>query len=110
MGFEAVISNNNDRNCFKEKFPLSVTSYRQIWVTDMANRTVDTEWNIYSTREWMAGWQEMLVPGTYERGIYGDLMLPGIACGARKYILIINTNPQSPHTPIYVIDPRKFHV
>ena len=108
--FEAVVNNNNERKCFKEKFPLSITSYRQIWVTDMANRTVDTEWNIFSPQEWLAGWQEMLVPGTYERDIYGDLMLPGIACGIKKYILIFNTNLQSPHDPIYVVDPRKFNV
>ena len=86
--FEAVVNNNNERNCFKENFPLSISSYRQIWLTDMANRTVDTEWNIYSPKEWLAGWKEMLVPGIYERGIYGDLMLPGIACGIRKFILI----------------------
>ena len=52
----------------------------------------------------------MLIPGTYERGIYGDLMLPGIACGVRKLLLIFNTNPQSPHDPIYVVDPRQFNV
>ena len=108
--FEAVINNNNERMCFKEKYSLSVTSYRQIWLTDMANRTVDTDWNIFSQQEWLTGWKDMLVPGTYERGIYGDLMLPGIACGIRKFLLIFNTNPQSPHDPIYVVDPRKFNV
>ena len=54
--FEAVIQNNNDRKCYKEKFPLSTTTYRQIWVTDMANRTVDTDWNIHSRQEWITGW------------------------------------------------------
>ena len=52
----------------------------------------------------------MLVPGIYERGIFGDLMLPGIACGVRKILLIFNTNPQSPHDPIYVVDPRQFNM
>ena len=110
--FEATIKNINDRNCYKEKFPLPICSYRQIFVTDMANRTVNTEWNIYSQspQEWLKGWQEMLVPGTYERGIFGDLMLPGIACGVRKYILIFNTSTNAPHDPIYVVDPRKFNV
>ena len=108
--FEAVIQNNNDRKCYKEKFPLSNNTYRQIWVTDMANRTVDTDWNIHSRQEWMTGWQQMMIPGTYERGIYGDLMLPGIACGVRKLLLIFNTDPQSPHDPIYVVDPRQFNV
>ena len=50
----------------------------------------------------------MLQPGIYERGIFGDLMLPGIACGVKKYILIFNTKIDSP--PIYVIDPRPFNV
>jgi hypothetical protein len=52
----------------------------------------------------------MLVPGTYERGIFGDLMLPGIACGVRKILLIFNTQLDSPHDPIYVVDPRQFDV
>ena len=109
--FEAAISNINERNCYKQKFTLPINSYRQYFVTDMANRTVNTEWNIYnSQQEWYNGWREMLIPGTYERGIFGDLMLPGIACGIRKYILIFNTSPNSPHDPIYVVDPRKFDV
>ena len=108
--FEAVINNINERNCYKEKLPLPINTYRQYFVTDMANRTVDTEWNIYSRQDWFNGWQDMLIPGTYERGIFGDLMLPGIACGVRKYILIFNTNIQSPHDPIYVVDPRKFNI
>jgi hypothetical protein len=58
----------------------------------------------------MNGREEMMVPGTYERGIYGDLMLPGIACGIWKFLLIFNTNPGSPHDPIYVVDPRQFNV
>ena len=79
--FESVIQNNNDRICFSEKYRMSVNYYRQIWATDMANRTANTAWNIYSSQQqWLAGWQQMLVPGTYERGIFGDLMLPGIAC------------------------------
>ena len=76
----------------------------------MASRTLDTEWNIYSRQEWIDGWEQMKIPGTYERGIFGDLMLPGIACGIRKFILIFNTNPDSPHDPIYVVDPRQFNV
>ena len=55
--FKSVIQNNNDRNCFKEKFPLSISYYRRMWATDMANRTVDTDWNIYSRQEWTKGWE-----------------------------------------------------
>ena len=85
--FEAVIQNNNDRSCFKQKFPMSINHYRNIWVTDMANRTVDSPWNTYSRKDWLEGWKQMQVPGTYERGILGDLMLPGIASGIRKILL-----------------------
>ena len=42
--------------------------------------------------------------------IFGDLMLPGIACGIRKVLLIFNTNPEAAHDPIYVVDPRQFNV
>ena len=108
--FEAVIQNNNDRQCFREKLPMSIGWYRRIWVTDMANRTVNSSWNTLGRQKWLEGWQEMLVPGTYERGIFGDLMLPGIACGVKKILLIFNTNLESPHDPIYVVDPRQFNV
>ena len=76
----------------------------------MANRTLDHPYNIYSNKEWLEGWAQMLVPGTYERGIFGDLMLPGIACATRKYILIFNTNLNTPHDPIYVVDPTSFKI
>ena len=36
--------------------------------------------------------------------------LPGIACGARKYLLIFNTNINTPHDPIYIVDPSNFNV
>ena len=108
--FESVIQNNNDRSCFRDKFLMPIDYYRKIFVTDMFNRTVDTTWNISSNELWLEGWKQMLIPGAYERGIFGDLMLPGIACGVRKYLLIFNTNSDSPHDPISVIDPSKFNV
>ena len=49
-------------------------------------------------------------PRVYERGIFGDLMLPGIACGIKKILLIFNTNINTPHDPIYIIDPSTFNV
>ena len=80
-------------------------------MTDMKNRTLhDKTWNIYSKSDWEAGWTEMMESGVYERGLFGDLMLLGIACGIRKIILIFNTSLESPHDPIYVCDPRKFGV
>jgi hypothetical protein len=108
--FEAVVQNNNDRSCFHEKYPMTMNQYRRIWVTDMANRTIDSPWNTLSQQQWLEGWNQMLIPGTYERGIFGDLMLPGIACGVRKKLLIFNTSTDSPHDPIYVVNPSQFNV
>ena len=108
--FEAVIYNNNDRPCFEKKFLMSIDWYRRIFVTDMANRTLNTPYNTLPPEEWLRGWSQMLEPGAYERGIFGDLMLPGIACGVRKVLLIFNTNPATPHDPIYVVNPRDFDV
>ena len=109
--FESAIFNLNDRQCFGEHLPMSIDYYRRIWMTDMKNRTLtDPTWNIYSQGEWEAGWADMLKSGVYERGIFGDLMLFGIACGLKKNMLIFNTSLESPHDPIYVVDPRKFGV
>ena len=108
--FEAVVQNINDRPDFKEKLTMSIDWYRRTWTTDMANRTIYTDYNTLTNKEWLEGWKEMQTPGTYERGIFGDLMLPGIACGTRKYLLIFNTHLDTPHDPIYVIDPTIFNV
>ena len=44
----------------------------------------------------------------YERGLFGDLLLPAIAVGVHKYILVFNTHEQTPHDPISVISPLDF--
>ena len=55
-------------NTYKqEKYPLSINTYRSNWVTDMANRTIDSPWNTLSRQDWLEGWRQMLTPGTYER-------------------------------------------
>ena len=109
--FHAALSNVNERSCFKEKFPLSQDYYRRIWTIDIKNITLgDPTWQIYPDEVWEDGWNEMLESGIYERGVFGDLMLLGIACGLRKNILIFNTSLESPHDPIYVCDPWKFGV
>ena len=108
--FEAIIHNVNDRSCFAENFPMTIDWYRRIWMKDMENRTIDTPLNIYSNEEWRDGWKDMQISGTYERGIFGDLMLPGIACGIKKFLLIFNTNINTPHDPIYIVDPSIFNV
>ena len=108
--FEAAIFNINDRTCFQEKFQMSIAYYRRIFVTDMANRTLHSPYNTLPPAKWLRGWSEMLESGAYERGIFGDLMVPGIACGLKKILLIFNTNPASPHDPIYVVNPIDFDV
>ena len=109
--FDSAIFNVNDRECFTNKFPMPSGHYRKIWVTDMKNRTLnDTTWKICPDREWEQGWNELLESGVYERGLFGDLMLLGIACGLKKFLLIFNTSLDTPHDPIYVCDPRKFGV
>ena len=108
--FESIVQNINERSSFTGKFSLDINQYRRIWTTDMANRTLFSEFNIYSNKQWLEGWNEMSVPGTYERGIFGDLMVPGIACGVRKYLLIFNTNLNTPDDPIYIVNPEIFNV
>ena len=81
--FEAVIQNNNDRSCFLTKYTLDINSYRNIWTSDMAKRTMNSPYNTVGRKEWIDGWKEMANPETYERGIFGDLMLPGISCGIK---------------------------
>ena len=108
---ESAILNVNDRDCFSDQMTYTIDYYRRIWMTDMKNRTLhDKTWNIYSIKEWEAGWNDMMETGVYERGIFGDLMLFAVACGIRKIILIFNTSLDSPHDPVYICDPRRFGV
>ena len=108
--FEAVLFNNNDRPCFGEKYPLSVDYYRRIWITDMEAKMIDnSEWNSgYSVAEIKKGFEEVKKSGVYERGLFGDMILPAISVGIHKQILIFNTSPNSPHDPISVVSPEAF--
>ena len=108
--FESVIYNNNDRTCFTHKYNQTVDYYRRIWVTDMQARSLDNHiWNLgYTNQEIWEGFEEMKKPGVYERGLFGDLMLPAISVGIHKYILVFNTNEETPHDPISVISPMQF--
>ena len=76
----------------------------------MARRTENSSFNTVGPKKWYDGWKDMATPGTYERGIFGDLMLPGIACGIKKILLIFNTSLRSPHDPISIVDPKDFNV
>ena len=50
--FEAVIQNNNNRTCYREKYEMSINWYRSIWATDMANRARYTPYNIFTDQQW----------------------------------------------------------
>ena len=52
----------------------------------------------------------MSISGAYERDIFVDLRLLGIAYGIKKIFLIFNTSFESPHKPIYIINPSEFDV
>ena len=108
--FESVLYNINERACFEEKYESSADYYRRIWMTDMEEKMLENpDWNCgYSEKEIKIGFSEVKISGVYERGLFGDLILPGIAVGVHKMILIFNTHPDSPHDPISVIHPESF--
>ena len=107
----SVIYNINERECFRNKFPLSPDYYRKIWNIDLMNKVLDKRipWNPGLTRqEIQAGFQEIMEPGVYERSFFGDMMMVGIACGVKKRILIFNTNENTIHDPVSAVDPRDY--
>ena len=107
--FEAAIFNLNDRSCFTEKLKLSIMYYRRIWITDMENRLFESVYNTgYSMSEWHVNWQKLKEENIYEVDHFGDLVLPAIACGMKKYLLIFNTNVNNPSEPIYIINPVQY--
>ena len=109
--YESVIFNINDRSCFIDKLPMSPDYYRIVWNTDMMNRILDERipWNPGMTRsEIVRGFQELMNSGVYERSYFGDMMIAGIACGVKKRILIFNTNENTGHDPIAVVDPTHY--
>ena len=108
--FESVLYNNNDRECFTEKYTFSIDYYRRIWMTDMQSKSMNNpDWNLsYSPETLWQGFEEMKQTGVYERDFFGDMMLPAIAVGVHKIILVFNTNIDSPHDPISVISAANF--
>ena len=107
----SVIYNINDRECFLTKFPMSPDYYRRVWNIDLMNKVLDKRipWNPGLTRqEIQAGFQEIMESGVYERSFFGDMMMAGIACGVKKRILIFNTNENTIHDPVSVVDPRDY--
>ena len=109
--FEAPIFNLNDRSCFNENLPMAIGYYRRIWILDMENRLFNSPWNPgYSQIEWHTGWEQLKEDNVYEIDFFGDLVLPAIACGLKKNLLIFNTNINHPRTPISVIFPSEYGV
>ena len=109
--YESVILNIKDRDCFKEKLPMNPSFYRRIWNTDLMNKILDKRipWNPgLTSAEIQEGFKELMESGVYERSFFGDMMMAGIACGARKKILIFNTHEMTSHDPISVIDPTQY--
>ena len=102
--FEAPIFNLNDRACFVENLPMSTDYYRRLWITDAENRLFDGPFNPgYSYSDWHAGFERLKESNIYEVDFFGDMMIPAIACGMRKELLIFNTNINTPRTPVSLI-------
>ena len=112
--YQSVIFNINDRKCFNTHLPMSPDFYRRVWTIDFMNKILDQKipWNPGMTsQEIQDGFQEVMETGVYERNFFGDMMMPGIACGIKKRILIFNTNVNittTGHDPISVVDPRDY--
>ena len=93
---------------------MSPDFYRRIWTNDMMNRILDksSDWNPGLTeKQIIDGFTTMMDSGVYEVEFFGDIFMPGIACGIRNRILIFNTNEnivRTGHNPIAVIDPTNY--
>ena len=71
---------------------MSIDYYRRIWVTDMENLLFNSQLNPgFSRSEWHAGWEQRKEDKLYEMDFFEDLVLPAIACGLKKNLLIFNT-------------------
>ena len=109
--FEAAIYNNNDRSCFTEKFSLPIDSYRAKWITEGENIFFRSDFNPgYSLQDWKAGFSQLKKSRVYEVDFFGDFVIPSIAVGMRKILLIFNTNPNSLREPVTVINPAQYDV
>ena len=75
----------------------------------MENLLFESPYNSgYSRGEWSLGWNKVKEPNVYEVDFFGDLLIPAIACGLKKMILIFHTNLIHPRSPIEVVDPSTF--
>ena len=114
--YESVLFNLNDRDCFQEKFKKSPNFYRKIWNEEMKQKVLNGLMpyrmdNERTEEEIIAGFEQLKKPKVWDVPYFGDLLMPGIACGIRKRILVFNTSENilaTGHDPISVIDPRDY--
>ena len=120
---QATVFNVNDRPEFDESqnIKLSINDCRVFWVSDLQevmtseykHMMTDTFNNLkmgpvelkkYIQRQW-----DMLrTDGVYEIDYFGDLLMQAVARGAKKQILIFNTDKNSVNDPILVVTPETF--
>ena len=104
--FEAPILNVNHRSCFSDHFGMPVDYYRHKWLSEGEQVLFNSNFNSgYSLQEWKLGFQQLKKHGVYEVDYFGDLVLPCIAIGMRKILLIFNTNTEFPREPVTLIIP-----
>ena len=77
----------------------------------MENRLFDSPFNPgYSRSDWSNGWNRVKQPRVYEVEYFGDFVVPAVACGLKKTILVFNTSLRTPKTPVEVITPSIYNV
>ena len=109
--FEAPILNVNHRSCFNDYFGMPVDHYRYKWLSEGEQILFNSDFNSgYSLKEWHLGFEQLKKHGVYEVDYFGDLVLPSIAIGMRKILLIFNTNTDFPREPVTLINPNQFGV
>ena len=109
--FEASIFNVNDRSCFGEQFFNSIEDYRKLWISEVESLLFEGPFNPgYSKSEWKAGFDKLKQRNVYDIEFFGDMVIPIIACGIKKILLIFNTNLDHPRDPVTVVDPKKFGI
>ena len=109
--FEASIFNNNDRSCFNEKFAMSIEHYRKLWISEGENTFFDSDFNPgYSLKDWKNGFKKLKKLGVYEVDFFGDFVIPSIAVGMKRIILIFNTNTNTPREPVTLVHPAQYGV
>ena len=108
---EAPVYNVNDRKCFNENFDKPITYYRRLWMSEGEKIFFESPFNPgYSDSQWKDGFKKLKQSNIYKVDFFEDLIIPSVACGIKKRILIFNTNIDSPREPVTVINPCEYGV